>query len=227
MYGVGILLTITMRDYMSSIEEALVHLFNYVGHLVCHQIPERTLRIGGRYLPVCARDTGAYIGLYAGYLLLPMRRKEACGPPDLWITLFMVAPMFVDAATQWIGLRTSTNEVRLMTGLLFGVALAPLVVYLLSQIPISWKIPILRNFLPKYVKLDDKNSWLSHQTLGFGLVVAVTLFFLINSIAGSTNHLFYWLLSPLLIISIILHIFLLPIFLTISFIAYLKKRSKP
>lgn len=97
-----------------------------------------------------------------------------------------------------------------MTGLLFGVALAPLVVYSLSQIPISGKIPILRNFIPKYVKLYDKNSWLSRQALGLGLVIAVTLFFFINSIAGSTNHLLYWLLSPPLIISIILHIFLLP-----------------
>jgi len=212
---------------MSYIEDTLVHIFNYIGHLVCHQIPERTLWIGGRYLPVCARDTGAYLGFYIGYLLLSMRKKEACGPPNLWITLFMVAPMIVDAVTQFIGLRTSTNELRLVTGLLFGAALAPFLVYSLAQIPTSRKIPILRNFLPKSVKLDDKNSWLSHQTLGFGLLIAVTLFFLINSIAGSTNHLFYWLLSPLIIISVVLHIFLLPIFLAISLLIYLKKRFNP
>jgi len=173
---------------------------------------------------VCARDTGAYLGFYIGYLLLPMRKKEACGPPNLWITLFMVAPMIVDAATQFVGLRTSTNELRLMTGLLFGAALAPLLIYLLSQVPTSRRVPIVRNFLPNSVRLDDKNSWLSYRALGFGLLISVALFFLINSVVGSTSHLFYWLLSPLIIISVVLHIFLLPIFLAISLLIYLKKR---
>jgi len=209
---------------MLSIEGILVYIFNYIGSLVCHQIPERTLWIGGRYLPVCARDAGAYLGFYIGYLLLPMRKKEACGPPNLWITLFMTAPMIVDAATQWISLRTSTNELRLLTGLLFGAALVPFLVYSLAQIPTSRRLPILRNFLPKNVKLDDKNSWLNHQALGFGLLIAVALFFFINSIRGSTNHFFYWLLSPLIFISVVLHIFILPIFLAISFLVYLKKR---
>ena len=212
---------------MSHIEDTLVHIFNYIGHLVCHQLPERNLWIGGRYLPVCARCTGAYLGFCIGYLLLPMRRKEACGPPNLWITLLMVAPMIIDAATQWIDLRTSTNELRLVTGLLFGVALAPLLVYSLSQIPTSRTLPILRNFLPKSVRLDDKNPWLGYKALGFGLLIAVALFFLINSIVGSTNHLFYWLLSPLIIVSVVLHIFLLPIFLVISFLVYVRKRFNP
>jgi len=211
---------------MSYIEDTLVYIFNYVGHLVCHQLPERTLWIGGRYLPVCARCTGAYLGFYIGYLLLPMRKNEACGPPNLWITLFMVSPMMVDAGTQFISLRTSTNELRLVTGLLFGVALAPFLVYSLSQIPTSKKIPILRDFLPKSVRLDDKNSWLGYQALGFGFLIAVALFFLINSIAKSIN-LFYWLLSPLITISVVLHIFLLPIFLAISLLVFLKKISNP
>lgn len=209
---------------MSYIEKTLVYIFNSIGHLVCHQLPERTLWIGGRYLPVCARCTGAYLGFYIGYLLLPMRKKEACGPPNLWITLFMVAPMILDAGTQIIGLRTSTNELRLVTGLLFGVALAPFLVYSLAQIPTIRRLPILRNFLPKRVALDDKNPWLSRQALGFGLMIALALFFLINSIVGSTDNLFYWLLSPLTIFSVILYIFILPIFLVISLIAYLKKR---
>jgi len=207
--------------------ESIVYLFNCIGRLVCHQIPERTLWIGGRYLPVCTRDTGAYLGFYIGYLLLPMRKKEACGPPNLWITLFMIAPMIVDAATQWFGLRTSINELRLATGLLFGASLIPFLVYSLAQIPTSRRLPILRNFLPKSVKLDDKNSWLNGQALGFGLLIAVALFFLINSITGATHPFFYWLLSPLIIVSVVLHIFLLPIFLAISFLVYLKKRFNP
>lgn len=207
---------------MTTIEGLIVHFFDFIGHLVCHQIPERTLWIGGQYLPVCSRDTGAYLGLYIGYLLLPLRKKEACGPPNLWITLFMVVPMIVDAATQALGFRTSTNELRLITGLLFGVALAPLLVYLVSLVPLSKKLPIVRNFFPKSVRLDDKKPWLSSKALGLGLLIAVALFFAVNSVVGSTNHIFYWLLSPLIIWSVVWHIFLLPIFLIFAFLANLK-----
>lgn len=210
---------------MSQAENPLLSLFNFIGHLVCHQLPERTLFVGGHYLPVCARDTGGYLGLLLGYFLLPLRRKEACGPPNLWITFLMVLPMIVDAGTQWIGLRTSTNELRMMTGLLFGIALAPLLVYLLSIVPSSKRVPILRNFLPKTVELDSKNHWLNNWALGIGSLIAVASFFIINSVVGSVNPLFYWSISSLIIISVIWHIFLLPIFLIILFLLNLKTKT--
>jgi len=211
---------------MPSLDNAIVYFFNFIGRLVCHQIPERTLWIGNRYLPVCARCTGAYFGLYIGYLLLPLRRKEESGPPNLWIILLMTAPMIVDATTQLIGFRTSTNEIRLMTGLLFGVALAPLLVYLLPIIPTSRKLPVLHNFFPKSVRLDDKNSWLSHKAFGLGLTLTIALFFAVNAVSGSSNYIFYWMLSPLIIVSVLLHIFLLPILVLALSVAYLLKKDK-
>jgi len=210
---------------MSQAENPLLFLFNFIGHLVCHQLPDRTLFVGGRYLPVCARDTGGYLGLLLGYFLLPLRRKEACGPPNLWITFLMVTPMIVDAGTQWIGLRTSINELRLMTGLLFGIALAPLLVYLLSIVPSSERVPILRNFLPKTVELDSKTHWLNNWALGIGSLIAVASFFAIDSVVESVNPLFYWSISSLIIISVIWHIFLLPIFLIILFLLSLKNED--
>lgn len=210
---------------MSLAENPILSIFDFVGRLVCHQLPERTLWVGGHYLPVCARDTGAYLGLLLGYFLLPLRRKEACGPPNLWITSLMAVPMIVDAGTQWIGLRTSTNELRLITGLLFGIALAPLLVYALSIAPMSKKVPILRNFLPKTTELDNKNQWLSNWALGIGSLIAIASFLAINSLVGSSNSLFYWPLSSLIIISVIWHIALLPIFLIILLIYSLKNKT--
>jgi len=212
---------------MSPMEDNLVQVFNDIGRLVCHRIPERTFYVGGAFLPVCARDTGVYIGLYVGYLLLFMRRREARGPPNLWVTLLMSLPMIVDAATQFIGLRMSTNAFRLLTGLFFGTALAPFLVYLLATIPLSMRLPILRKVLPEEVILDDKTSWLSSKALVIGFLLATIIFLLINSVTGSTDPLFYWLLSPLIIASIILHILLLPIFLAISGLHYLRRRFKP
>lgn len=209
---------------MAPIEDIFVNIFNFIGRLVCHQVPERTLVIGSHYLPVCARCTGTYLGFYVGYLLLPMRKKEAYGPPNLWVIFLMVTPMTIDVATQWFGFRTSANELRLMTGLLFGTALAPLLVYSISQIPTSRRIPVIRHFLPKSVRFDDKSSWLGCRALSLGLLTAVALFFSINSIVGSTNHFFYWSLSSLIISSVVLHIFFLPIFLAFSFLIYIRKR---
>jgi uncharacterized membrane protein len=210
---------------MSQVENQILFLFNFIGRLVCHQLPDRTLFVGGHYLPVCARDTGAYVGLLLGYFLLPLRREEAHGPPNLWITSLMVMPMIVDAGTQWVGLRTSTNELRLMTGLLFGVALAPLLVYLLSTVPTSKKFPILRNFFPRTTELDSKNQWISNWALGVGSLFAVASFITINAVAGSVNSIFYWLLSPVIITSVIWHIFLLPIFLVILLLLDLRHAS--
>lgn len=210
---------------VSQAENSIFFIFNLIGRLVCHQLPERTLWVGGCYLPVCARDTGAYLGLLLGYFLLPLRRKEANGPPNLWMTSLMVVPMIVDAVTQWIGLRTSTNELRLITGLLFGIALSPLLVYLLSIVPSSKRVPILRNFLPKTTELDNKSQWLSNWALGIGSLVAVTSFFIINSVVGSVNSLFYWTLSSLIIFSVIWHIILLPIFLCVLFLSSLIRKT--
>lgn len=198
---------------MPSIEGAFLFLLNYIGRLVCHQLPERTLWVGGHYLPVCARDTGVYLGFFLGYLLLSQRKKEACGPPNLLMTSLMVMPMIVDAGTQLIGLRTSTNELRLVTGLLFGTAVAPLLVYSLAIVPASKKVPVLRNFLPKTASFDDKDNWLDSKSLALGALLAVVLYIAVMLVVGSTNGLFYWLLSPLIIVSAVLHIFLLPAFI--------------
>lgn len=207
---------------MASLEVAIIYFFDFIGHSVCHQIPERTLWIGGQYLPVCARDTGAYLGLCIGYLILPLRRKEACGPPNLWMTSLMAAPMIIDALTQVLGFRTSTNELRLITGCLFGVALSPFLIYLLSMVPLSRKLPILGNFFPESVRLDAEDSWLSSRPLGLGLLAAIVLSFAVYSTVGSANNIFYWLLSPLIIGSIIWHILFLPVFLAFSFLINLK-----
>ncbi|UCG44856.1 MAG: DUF2085 domain-containing protein [Candidatus Bathyarchaeota archaeon] len=207
---------------MIPLEEFFINLFNTIGQAFCHQMPDRTLLIGGRYLPVCARDTGAYLGLYVGYLLLPLRRKKGCGPPNLWMTTLMVTPMIIDGVTQALGFRTSTNDLRLVTGCLFGAALSPFLVYLISIVPLSRKLPVINNFLPPSVRLDERESWLSPQALSLGLCTAIALALTINSTVGSEDPTIYWLLSSLTTSSIVLHIIVLPVFLAFSLLSYLK-----
>jgi uncharacterized membrane protein/uncharacterized integral membrane protein len=191
--------------------EDIINVFNFIGRLVCHQRPERTLWIGSHYLPVCARDTGAFFGLLLGYILLPvLRRKEAKGPPNLYMSLAMTLPFWIDSFGQALGFWTSTNDLRLITGLLFGTALAPLLIYALSLSPLKGKIPLIRDIQPKTAVLDDKDSWFGAKALGFGIILSAVLFFAIRSLVGSEFSLFYWMLSIPIIVEIVLHFFVLP-----------------
>ncbi len=209
---------------MFSFEEALVEGLNFIGGLVCHQMPERTLRMGGRLLCVCARDTGIYLGLLVGLSLIPMRRRGASGPPNLYITLAMILPMVVDGTTQAIGLRTSMNQLRLITGLLFGTAMSPFLVYLLPTLPLSRKLPIIRAFIPPEVRLDDKRSWLPLHTLALGMGIDLAVLWIVGSVAGSSDQLLYWLFSFLILASLVLTIFLMPVLLVLSGLTYVKER---
>ncbi len=195
---------------MGLIEE-IVRIFDFIGRLVCHQKPERTLWIGGHYLPVCARDTGALVGLLLGYiLLLFLRRKVAKGPPNLYFSSVMMLPLLIDSFGQLLGFWTSTNDIRLLTGLLFGTALAPLLIYVLSLYPLEGKIPVMRRIQPEKAILDDKESWFGAKALFFGTILSVISFFVIRSLVGSESPLFYWMLSIPITVEIFWHLFILP-----------------
>ncbi|MBM7686406.1 DUF2085 domain-containing protein [Defluviitalea raffinosedens] len=97
----------------------------FIGRSVCHQIPERSFFIGNHQLPLCARCTGIYMGVFLGFLYLFSRKRwKGNKPPSLKILLFILLswiPMMIDGATSYIGLRASNNIARLITGFLFGV----------------------------------------------------------------------------------------------------------
>lgn len=98
-----------------------------IGSLFCHQLPERTLFINGEALPVCARDTGIYAGVFITGLYLYIRgRFDSDKPPRLFTAIvlcLLMLPMMADGVSSYLGFRNTTNEIRLATGLLFGIAL--------------------------------------------------------------------------------------------------------
>lgn len=121
---------------MNAIADALVWFMDEVGFAICHQMPSRTLHYGGRALPVCARDTGLFLGFAVclAVLLVAYRGRGARYPSWLKIAILaaFVIPMVIDAATSYAGLRETTNAVRLVTGALAGTGLAALVFPLAS-----------------------------------------------------------------------------------------------
>jgi len=107
--------------------------FRWVGYGLCHQLPERSLFAGGFQLPVCARDTGIYAGFALSLLVIVLlergRRPSEIPRPWLVVTgaLFLGA-MAIDGVSSYAGWRTTTNDLRLLTGLLAGYALTLAVV---------------------------------------------------------------------------------------------------
>ncbi len=87
----------------------------------CHGIPERCLVLWNVPMPICARCTAIYAGLmvsFAAFLILPRMRESVAR----MVLLAAVIPMAIDGLSQLAQLRLSTNQLRIETGLLAGIA---------------------------------------------------------------------------------------------------------
>jgi uncharacterized membrane protein len=112
-------------------------LLMWLGYGLCHQIPERSLFGGAYQVPVCARDTGIYLGFVASFVIVTLmtRGHRPAGGPRPWVIALgvaMISIMALDGLSSYAGLRATDNEIRLATGLLAGYALALFVVPLLN-----------------------------------------------------------------------------------------------
>jgi uncharacterized membrane protein len=108
-----------------------------IGHAFCHQLPERSLFFSGFQMPVCARDTGTYLGFLIVFAFwLGLRRYRNVSRPDALVLISSVAamlPFLLDGIASYLGLYTTNNTVRLFTGLLMGAAMG---LVLLSVFPL-------------------------------------------------------------------------------------------
>lgn len=94
--------------YLAPILRADGESFGSVLHFLysptCHQMPERSISIGGVPQAVCARCSGLYLGglagLWLGLLFLAGRIRRL--PP--WLFFAALAPTAIDAMLPWVGL---------------------------------------------------------------------------------------------------------------------------
>jgi uncharacterized membrane protein len=100
---------------------------------ICHQLPEHSLHFQGRPLPLCARCMGTFLGAILALLLLWVlgrgRRSELPARGPLLVLALLALAWATDGlnslAVQLLGagLYPSTNVLRLITGVGFGLAL--------------------------------------------------------------------------------------------------------
>ncbi|MEB3198668.1 MAG: DUF2085 domain-containing protein [Candidatus Sericytochromatia bacterium] len=85
---------------------------------LCHQLPARSLFFGAEQFPLCARCMGGYLGFALGGLWLLATRRAVLLCPLL--VVFGLA----DKLVGMIGGGDSTNEVRVLLGLMLGSGLS-------------------------------------------------------------------------------------------------------
>jgi uncharacterized membrane protein len=88
-----------------------------IGLSFCHRRKDRSIRISGYTFPLCARCTGLWLGFVMGLLV----RVAGLHMPLIFVFAFML-PLAVDSLTQLAGYRESNNRLRLLSGVLFGIA---------------------------------------------------------------------------------------------------------
>src|SRR4029079_16244389 len=92
-----------------------------VFRLLCHGIENRCLTIFGVPMPICARCAAIYVGLVAGvaaFFVLPLFEERF-----VRVAMYVAAmPLAVDGISQAIGLRESTNGLRVITGFIAASA---------------------------------------------------------------------------------------------------------
>jgi len=116
----------------------LQDLMHALGYGLCHQLPERSFIAGGLQAPVCARDTGIYVGVLISLVVVAAlhrgERPREFPPLRVWAILaLLVAAMGWDGVTSYAGLRDSNNLLRLVTGLGTGYAVGVVLVPMLND----------------------------------------------------------------------------------------------
>ena len=105
--------------------DTIISFFNQIGSLICHQLPSRTIYLEGLPLPVCARDTGIYLGIFTGTVFIMfMKRFDSDKPPGVFISVLLcilMLPMVIDGIGSYTGLIETNNNIRLVTGAFFGL----------------------------------------------------------------------------------------------------------
>jgi uncharacterized membrane protein len=110
---------------------------HWLGYGLCHQLPDRSFFAGGHQLPVCARDTGIYLGFVVALIVMAAldRGRRRTGMPPAWLLgvgFAVLVAMGWDGITSYAGLRVTTNLIRLATGTGAGFAIALVIVPLLN-----------------------------------------------------------------------------------------------
>jgi len=121
-----------------------------IGYAVCHRIAERSFHTHDRPLPLCARCTGVYLGIWAGLIFFAVRGRIRASrlprPPLLAVMLLLALSYALDGLNSFLSSFEGYtppypphNTLRLLTGATFGAALITIVWPIVNSL--LWRRP--------------------------------------------------------------------------------------
>ncbi|MNV70315.1 hypothetical protein D3C71_1632730 [compost metagenome] len=119
---------VTVEQHLNKKEENWLKFMKYGSKLGCHQKSERSFFIGKYQFPVCARCTGVIIG----YIISPLLLLTGIYRP--YLSLLFCVIMFMDWYIQYLKIKSSNNIRRLVTGMLGGIGILNIIIYIIQFI---------------------------------------------------------------------------------------------
>ena len=102
-------------------------MFELIGSVVCHQMAERSFILGGKQLPVCARCTGIYAGIFFSmvffFIFGRMKGNKPYATSGMILGACAFMPISIDGFFSYLGFWESTQLLRVITGALAGASL--------------------------------------------------------------------------------------------------------
>lgn len=103
-----------------------MNVFDFIGSAVCHQMAERSFILEGKQLPVCARCTGIYSGIFFSMVFFWIfGRLKGNKPYSKWgmiIGALAFLPICMDGFFSYLGFWESNQFLRVVTGALAGAS---------------------------------------------------------------------------------------------------------
>ena len=160
--------------------EALESILTFLGSSLCHQLEERSFSIDGSQMPLCARCLGLHLAFLASAMLILARRDpRLSGLPSARSMVALgalMAPAMADVVLSYLGAIDSDNTRRVVTGALFGAALAFVLV------------PFVRSLLAEEARHGTSMTSASHFAMLVGAFSVTTALALLSE---SSETLFY------------------------------------
>lgn len=112
--------------YATTLAETMYRFFSRI----CHQLDSHSLHLFGAKFAVCARCTAIYFGFFLSVAAYPLlcrntraSRVTEGSTHSRRILLLSILPLLLDVLLPLIGVYESTLLTRIITGMIFGVAL--------------------------------------------------------------------------------------------------------
>jgi len=130
---VGRIDNMNVTDPMPSFARWIYH----AGDGQCHQLPQRSLVLGGNQMPFCARCVAIYTFMAIGLAITAfpfLPRYDDITQIRWWVIVGALVPIGIDGVGQLLGLWESTNAMRFLTGGLVGAVTGLALGYMLREL---------------------------------------------------------------------------------------------